>query len=214
MTEKPQDIGTDSKSQSEKDVIDYNHELSGADNRGRIQRFSVDAPTHLNSSEQEKRKSRERQFTTMLAYMLENDEQYRALYFEVEAKLEEAQSQIDEALIKINQELDEIKFQLENADELGLSAAQQIELKRKQDELEHHRQEIQDYQRDVLDHIRQRMDDKDNPPDKEELDSFQDMLREQRPEILSEYSHSVMNTQISSSVTGSQKCQLMIDHNV
>ncbi|MEM9469482.1 MAG: hypothetical protein AAF988_04905 [Pseudomonadota bacterium] len=72
VSDKPQDIGTDSQSQRLKDVVDYNHELAGGEN-GRIKRFSVDGPTYLNTEEQEKRKSRERQFTSMLAYMLEHD---------------------------------------------------------------------------------------------------------------------------------------------
>ncbi|MEM9469453.1 MAG: hypothetical protein AAF988_04760 [Pseudomonadota bacterium] len=124
--DKPQDIGLDSKSQREKDVIDYNQELAGGEH-GRIKRFSVDSPTYLNTEEQEKRKAQKQQFTSMLAYMLENDAQYRQLYFEVEAKLEKVQHAVDEALLKINQELDDIRFQLEHADKLGLSEAQKIE---------------------------------------------------------------------------------------
>lgn len=203
MTEKPQDIGTDSKPQREKDVIDYNHELAGGEN-GRIKRFSVDSPTLLNSQEQEKRKSKERQFTSMLAYMLANDAQYRQLYFEVEAKLEEAQSQVDEALLKINQELDDIQYQLDNADELGLSEEQKIELKRKQDELERHSQEIQDYQHNVIDHIRQRMDDKDDPPDKDELQHYSELIETHKPESLRTHESSLANisTSVSAEIVG------------
>lgn len=183
--DKPQDIGLDSKSQRDKDVIDYNHELAGGEN-GRIKRFSVDSQTYLNTEEQEKRKAQKQQFTSMLAYMLENDAQYRQLYFEVEAKLEEAQSQVGEALLKINKELDDIQLHLENADELGLSEEERLKLRRRKEELERHRQEIEEYQRDVLDPVQQRMNDKDNPPTKEEFQNFQDMIGDKKPEYLAE----------------------------
>ncbi len=190
MKDKPQDIGTDSKSLREKDVIDYNHELSGTDNRGRIKRFSVDPLTLINPDEREKRKTREQRFVSMLVYMLENDAQYQELYFNVEAKLEEAQNEVENALQKISHELNDIRNQLEHAAHLGLSEEQLIELRRKQEELERHRQEILDYQRDVLKPIRQRMDDEDNPPSKEELDEFQERIRDKRPEYLAELSAS------------------------
>lgn len=184
MSDKPQDIGTDSKSQREKDVIDYNHELAGGEN-GRINRFSVDGPTHLNLEEQEKRKAKKRQFISMLAYMLENDRQYRQMYFELETKLEEAESQVDEALLKINQKLEDIRYQLEHADELGLSEEQKIELRRKQEEFERHKQEILDYKHDVLNPIRQRMDDENHPPTKDEFQGFEDRIDRLRPDYLS-----------------------------
>ncbi|REL26932.1 hypothetical protein DXX93_10365 [Thalassotalea euphylliae] len=192
--DKPQDVGTDSKIQRVKDVIDFNHELAGGEN-GRIKRFSVDSPTFINAEEQEKRKSKERQFTDMLSYMLAHDAQYRQLYFDTESKLEEAESQVDEALLNISQELDDIKLQLENADELGLSEEERIELRRRKEELERQRQEIEEYQRNVIEHIRYRMNDKDNPPTKEELQQWQHMISDKMPESLNTY-----NTDIDAAI--------------
>ncbi|MEM9469483.1 MAG: hypothetical protein AAF988_04910 [Pseudomonadota bacterium] len=126
---------------------------------------------------------------------------------ETEAKLEEAQSEVDEALLKINQELDDIRFQLAHADRLGLSEAQKIELRHKQEELEHHKQEIQDYQRDVLNPIRKRMDDEDNPPDKSDLRKFRNQIDSQRPQYLESFIDTQKHTRasVSSEIIGKPK---------
>jgi hypothetical protein len=183
MTDKPHDVGIDTKSQSEKDLIDYNHELAGGGN-GRIERFSIDVESYRNTDSEKNRKAKERRYTDMLSYMLAQDMQYRALYFELETKLDDAQSRVDEALLKIRNELDDIKYRLENADKLGLSKEQRLELERRREELRLHQEKIRDYQRDVLDNIRTRLDDKDNPPSKEDLDTFQDRIIDEMPDSL------------------------------
>lgn len=119
MSEKPEDIGLDNKSQAERDRIDLNHEISG-ESTGRIQRF-LSQNSHDIYGESEKKKS-ERAYRTMLDMLLAEDAQYAALYCQVTEKLDRAYQAVDQALIDINQRLEasDRKLQIlrENATEL------------------------------------------------------------------------------------------------
>jgi len=119
VSEKPQDIGLDSKSPAERDQIDLNHEISG-EPTGRIQRF-LSENSHDIYGESEKKKS-ERQYRSMLQMLLAEDAQYAALYSQVTKNLDKAYQAVDQALIDINKRLEDSgrKLQIlrENAAEL------------------------------------------------------------------------------------------------
>jgi len=119
MTDKPEDIGLDSKSQTERDRIDLNHEMAG-DETGRIKRFLSDSTIGL-YGETEKQKS-ERRYRNLLDMLLAEDSHYAALYKRVADKLEKAQQAVDQTLIDINQRLEDsdrtLQIMRENAAEL------------------------------------------------------------------------------------------------
>ncbi len=119
MSEKPEDIGLDNKSSTERDRIDMNHEISG-EPTGRIQRFLSENSRDIYGVS-EKKKS-ERAYRTMLEMLLAEDAQYAALYSQVTEKLEKAYQAVDQALIDINQRLEasveKLQFLRENATEL------------------------------------------------------------------------------------------------
>ena len=104
MSEKPQDIGLDSKSPAERDQIDLNHEISG-EPTGRIQRF-LSENSHDIYGENEKKKA-ERRYRSMLQMLLAEDPQYAALYSQVTKNLDKAYQAVGQALIDINQRLED-----------------------------------------------------------------------------------------------------------
>lgn len=103
LTEKPQDIGMDSKSPAERDRIDLNHEVAGVET-GRLKRFLPEGSAGY-SGETKKKKS-EREFRTLLEILLAEDPHYAALYTRVAEKLEKAGQAVDQALLGINQRLE------------------------------------------------------------------------------------------------------------
>ncbi len=104
VSEKPQHVGVDSKSQVERDRIDLNHEISG-EPTGRIPRFLA-KNHHGVGSESEKKKS-ERRYRNMLEMLLAEDARYAKLYYEVQDTLNKARQAVDQALIDIHQHLEE-----------------------------------------------------------------------------------------------------------
>jgi len=119
VSEKPQDIGLDSKSPLERNRIDLNHEISG-EPTGRIQRF-LSENSHDIYGESEKKKA-ERRYRSMLQMLLAEDAQYAALYSQVTKNLDQAYQAVGQALIDINQRLEDSgrKLQIlrENAAEM------------------------------------------------------------------------------------------------
>ncbi len=102
MTEKPHDIGLDSKSSTQRDRIDLNHEISGEET-GRIQRF-LSAFTGAAQIDSEKKKS-ERRYNSMLHMLLMEDAGYAQLYYAVEDKVNQAYQAVGQALVDIKQRL-------------------------------------------------------------------------------------------------------------
>lgn len=96
LTDKPEDIGLDSKPQAERDRIDLNHEISG-ESTGRMQRFFAGDWRDL-YGENEKKKA-ERHFQNMLDLLLAEDPHYAALYYKVAENLQNAQRAADLALV-------------------------------------------------------------------------------------------------------------------
>ena len=103
LTDKPVDIGLDSKSPAERDRIDLNHEISG-EPTGRIQRFLSGGSTAYTG--ETKKKKAEREYRTLLEMLLAEDPQYAALYRKVTKKLEKAQQAVGQVLIDTNQRLE------------------------------------------------------------------------------------------------------------
>jgi len=105
VSEKPQDIGLDSKSPAKRDQIDLNHEISD-EPTGRIQRFLSENSHDIYGGESEKKKA-ERRYRSMLQMLLAEDAQYAALYSQVTKNLDQAYQAVDRALINIGQRLED-----------------------------------------------------------------------------------------------------------
>ncbi|MES9861445.1 MAG: hypothetical protein ABW157_18050 [Candidatus Thiodiazotropha sp. LLP2] len=119
MADKPEDVGLDSKAQTERDRIDLNHEQA-ADDTGRIKRFLVEGASGYSAQSEEKKS--ERRLQTLLEILLAEDPQYAALYKRVAEKLNDAQQAVDSALVDINQRLEasdrKLQHMRDNAGEL------------------------------------------------------------------------------------------------
>ncbi|WP_316364682.1 hypothetical protein [Candidatus Thiodiazotropha sp. CDECU1] len=119
MADTPEDVGLDSKAQTERDRIDLNHEHAGNDT-GRIKRFLVEGASGYSAQSEEKKS--ERRLQTLLEILLAEDPQYAALYKRVSEKLNDAQQAVDSALVDINQRLEasdrKLQQMRENAGEL------------------------------------------------------------------------------------------------
>jgi hypothetical protein len=96
----PEDGGLDIKARSIRDRIDLEHERAGIDT-GRAHRFFV-GPHTPHHQLQEKKKTEERHFYTMLEMLLAEDAKYRALYELVNTQLDDAQTATDAALVKLH----------------------------------------------------------------------------------------------------------------
>ncbi len=103
LSDKPQDIGIESKTAAERDMIELNHEIAGVEN-GRIKRFLNEGS--LSFSGETKKEKAAREFRTMLDMLLAEDPIYAALYKQVAEKIEKAQQAVDLALVDINQRLE------------------------------------------------------------------------------------------------------------
>ena len=103
LTEKPQDIGIDSKIQAKLDKNDLNNEMAGIDT-GKTWRFlSNNSPSNPHVR---KKLETEREFRSMLDMLLTQDPHYAALYKKVTEKLDKAQQAVNSALIYVNQRLE------------------------------------------------------------------------------------------------------------
>lgn len=119
MTEKPEEIGMDSKTPAVRDRVDLGHEMAGLET-GRIKRFLVEGASGYAADSEEKKARREQR--SLLEILLTEDPQYAALYNRVADKLDRAQSAVDRALVDINQRLESLDSALQtmrdNAGEL------------------------------------------------------------------------------------------------
>ncbi|MCG7861112.1 MAG: hypothetical protein JAZ18_01830 [Candidatus Thiodiazotropha endolucinida] len=103
MADTPEDVGLDSKAQTERDRIDLNHEQAGGDT-GRIKRFLVEGASGYNVQSEEKKS--ERRLQTLLEILLAEDPHYAALYRQVTEKINGISRTVDQALIDVNQRLE------------------------------------------------------------------------------------------------------------
>ena len=119
MADTPEDVGLDSKAQTERDRIDLNHEQAG-DDTGRIKRFLVEGASGYAADTEEKKARRE--YRSLLDMLLMEDPHYAALYSRVADKLDRAQSAVDKAMIDIDRRLETsgqaLQRMRENAGEL------------------------------------------------------------------------------------------------
>jgi len=119
VSDTPENIGLDNKSQAERDQIDLNHEISGADT-GRNSRF-ISAGSNSVHAQNQKKKKEERRYLTMLDMLLAEDARYAALYHRVNDFLNRVEDAAEKALKETNAllaqaELDHKKL-LDNAAE-------------------------------------------------------------------------------------------------
>lgn len=102
LSDKPQDVGIESKKAAERDMIDLNHEIAGVET-GRIKRFLNEGS--LSFSGETKKEKAAREFRTMLDMLLAEDPIYATLYKQVTEKIEKAQQAVNLALVDISQRL-------------------------------------------------------------------------------------------------------------
>ncbi|MBT3011733.1 MAG: hypothetical protein KME41_08420 [Candidatus Thiodiazotropha sp. (ex Lucina pensylvanica)] len=111
MADTPEDIGLDSKAQTERDRIDLNHEQAGGDT-GRIKRFLVEGASGYSAQNVEKKSKRRLQ--SLLEMLLAEDPHYAALYHRVTEKINGISRTVDQALIDANQRLEASVEMLQN----------------------------------------------------------------------------------------------------
>lgn len=198
------DAETGGNSRNEIDFKDQQDELAGREN-GRMKRFL--SPEARPEVQEEKR--REAAYQSMLDYLLLNDPEYRALYEKVRDRLDEIERAVAEALQEVNECITQME---ENAHTLNgkkvffsrdgkraytedgeeLSATDMARITRSEDAptwedydaAKRERDDITRYQDDVLNPIKERINDKENPVPKDELEGMLDDLNKDVPKTV------------------------------
>lgn len=186
-----------SSREKERDFNDLNDELAGRENTGRVKRFL--SPEARAEVQEEKR--RETEFHNLLQYLLVNDAEYRALFQKVSDRVNEIEIAVARALREANEriaEMEENAHTLDgkkvffsrdgkrayNEDGEEISAADMARITRSDDAptwedydaAKRERDDITRYQDDVLNPIKERINDKENPVPKDELEGMLDDL--------------------------------------
>lgn len=191
-----------SSREKERNFNDLNDELAGRENTGRIKRFL--SPESRIETREEKR--RDAEFHNLLQYLLANDPEYRALYENTQDRLEEIEHAVAEALQEVNEHIarmeeeahtlngkkvffsrDGKRAYTENGEEV--SAADMERITRNDDAptwedyeaAKKEREDITRYQEGVLSPIKERINDKENPVPKDELEGILDGMDKNAP---------------------------------
>ncbi len=165
---------------------DFNNEMAGRD-VGRIDRFLGDAAPNY-SDAAKRRAERDVQLTT-LQILMNDDPAYVELFRETEKRLREVQSRLDTALETVLRVRAETEQRLKDAQ----TQAERQALQERLDELDKLETDIRNGQ-DEVGGMELQMDDEENPPSKDELESFHQRMDEieagieQRMEPFSEQS--------------------------
>ncbi len=195
------DAETGGNRRNEIDFKDQQDELAGREN-GRMKRFL--SPEARPEVQEEKR--REAAYRSMLDYLLLNDPEYRALYEKVRDRLAEIDHAVAEALQEVNERIarmeeeahtlngkkvffsrDGKRAYTEDGEEV--SAADVGRITRNDDAstwedygaAKKEREGITRYQDDVLNPTRDRLEDKENPPSKDDLEGMLEDMEKQAP---------------------------------
>ena len=162
----------------ERDDIQY--EMAGRE-INRIKRLGEVPGT---SAAEKKRREREnRQKMDRLAVLM-SDPAYRALYEDVSNTLSEQQTKTQEQLQLLEERLEAIDRRLDDTGSNAPSAQERERLERERLELQRRQQDWLDYQITILDPAKDRLNDRDNPPDMEELDQIRRNLIDGAPKAL------------------------------
>lgn len=176
----PDAINARALEKQREDFDDLQNELAGRDNTGRIQRFLFEDDERSATG----RAKKERQDHTFRLHLLLSDPAYSALYNETMSAVTDAESAVYDALVESADKLQDTGDALADAIERGASTEEIAQLQKEHDDAKERHRRMQEYEAELA-AIRARMEDKDNPPSKEELAEFEGRSRAIKRDALS-----------------------------
>jgi len=159
---------------------DLQNEMAGRETN-RIKRLGEVPGTP--AAEKKRREREDRQKMDRLAVLM-SDPTYRALYEDMSSMLHEQRNRTQEQLQLLEERLEAIHQRLDDTGPNAPSAQERERLEQERLDLQRRQQDWLDYQINILDPAQDRLNDRENPPDMDELKDIQNTIREAAPKML------------------------------